>query len=206
MSSPSRHQRTTGHPSHHGSAAHQHHRRQSEDSLVLDVHELERRPGSMRTYHVDAVAPADLGTVVLAVPLASPVTVDLRLESVEEGIVATGTARARVTGECVRCLDPISDDVEVEFQELYVYPESDATDDEARRLDGDDLDLEPAVRDALVLDLPFQPTCRPDCPGLCPECGARLADDPGHDHGPPTDPRWAALADLAAARGHDGEQ
>jgi uncharacterized protein len=177
---------------------HQHqHQPHAENGLLLDVSELERRPGTLRTYHVDASAPADLGTAVLGVPEASPLTIDLRLESVAEGIVATGTAAARVAGECVRCLDPIANDVEVEFQELYVYPESDAAEDEAQRLDGDHLDLEPAVRDALVLSLPFQPTCQDDCPGLCPECGAKLADDPAHTHAPAVDPRWAALSELA---------
>jgi len=71
-----------------------------------------------------------------------------------------------------------------------------AEDDEAFRLDGDDLDLEPAVRDALVLALPFQPRCRPDCPGLCTICGAHLADDPEHTHDERIDPRWAALLEL----------
>jgi uncharacterized protein len=53
------------------------------------------------------------------------------------------------------------------------------------------------LRDAVVLALPFQPLCQDDCPGLCVECGARLADDPDHRHEDPTDPRWAALAELA---------
>lgn len=165
-------------------------------TFVLDTRELERRPGRMRRYHVDAVAPADLGTAVLGVPDGSPVVIDLRLESVTEGIVATGTVNAPVAGECVCCLDPIAYDAAVEFQELYVYPESEAEDDEAFRLDGDDLDLEPAVRDALVLALPFQPRCRPDCPGLCTVCGAHLADDPDHTHDERIDPRWAALLEL----------
>ena len=163
---------------------------------MLDTRQLERRPGQLRRYHVDAPAPEDLGTVVLAVETGSPVTIDLRLESVAEGIVATGTASARVHGECVRCLTEITADETVDFQELYVYPESDAEEDEALRLDGNDLDLEPAVRDALVLALPFQPLCRPDCPGLCPSCGARLADDPDHHHGDDVDPRWRALGNL----------
>ena len=67
-----------------------------------------------------------------------------------------------------------------------------------RRLEGDLLDLEPVLRDAVVLALPFQPLCRPDCLGLCPECGARLADDPDHTHDAPIDPRWAQLQQLAA--------
>ena len=65
-----------------------------------------------------------------------------------------------------------------------------------RELGDDDLvDLEPALRDTVVPALPFQPLCRPDCPGLCSECGARLADDPDHSH-ETLDPRWNALSGL----------
>ncbi len=117
-----------------------------------------------------------------------------------EGVLVTGTARADLTGECARCLEPLRDDVDVDLQELFVYEESDTAaddeDDDVSRLEGDLLDLEPLLRDAVVLSLPFQPLCRDDCPGLCTECGARLADDPGHQHDDAVDPRWAALGDL----------
>jgi uncharacterized protein len=169
--------------------------------LVLDTRELGRRPGSQRRVSFTAPAPADLGIEVLRVPEGSPVEFDLRLEAVMEGVLVTGTAQAELTGECVRCLEPLGDDVEVDFQELFAYEESDtatdAGDDDASRLEGDLLDLEPLLRDAVVLSLPFQPLCRDDCPGLCPECGARLADDPGHQHDEAIDPRWSALQGLA---------
>lgn len=118
----------------------------------------------------------------------------LRLESVMEGVLASGTARVLLDGECARCLDAIADDVDVALQELFVYPESDAEEDEAARLDGKLLDLESMLRDAIVLALPFRPVCRADCPGLCPECGTHLAEDLGHTHTEGSDPRWAALA------------
>ena len=141
-------------------------------------------------------APADLGIAILGVPEGSEVELTCLLESVLEGVLASGTAQVQVTGECARCLDPIGDSLAVEFQELYVYPESDAQDDEASRLHHELLDLEPALRDAVVLALPFRPVCQEDCPGLCAECGARLADDLQHNHGAPIDPRWAVLAAL----------
>ena len=112
---------------------------------------------------------------------------DLRLEAVMEGVLVSGTARGRAVGECVRCLEAMSEDVEVDVQELFVYPdkarvrdETDPASDEKDEyeLDGDLIDVEPVLRDAVVLALPFQPVCTPDCPGLCSECGARLADDP----------------------------
>ena len=116
-----------------------------------------------------------------------------------EGVLVTGTASVAVVGECARCLEPISEEIEVRFQELFVYDDREVDPDEeleVSKLQDDLVDLEPLLRDAVVLALPFQPLCQDDCPGLCVECGARLADDPDHTHGEPVDPRWAALATL----------
>jgi DUF177 domain-containing protein len=166
---------------------------------VLDTRELGRRPGSQREVSRTVPAPADLGIEVLRVPEGAPVELDLRTEAVMEGVLVTGTARAGLEGECVRCLEPISDEIEVRFQELFVYDDRQVDPDEeleVSKLQDDLVDLEPLLRDAVVLALPFQPLCQDDCPGLCAECGARLADDPDHTHGEPVDPRWAALATL----------
>jgi uncharacterized protein len=174
--------------------------------LVIDTRELGRRPGSQRKMSFSAEAPAELGIEVLRVPEGAPVEIDLRLEAVMEGVLVTGTAEADLEGECVRCLEPIEDTVHVDFQQLFVYddphkrggPDTWVEDEEdVSRLEDDLLDLEPVLRDTVVLALPFQPLCQPDCPGLCPECGARLADDPEHVHEDPIDPRWAGLTDLA---------
>ena len=148
-------------------------------------------------------APEDLGTVVIGIPEGSDLDLDLRLEAVMEGVLVTGLVRGQAVGECVRCLDEVTETVEVTLSELFVYPEraavaeqdGDEDDEDLRELDGDFLDLEPALRDAVVPMLPFQPVCRPDCPGLCSICGARLADEPGHSH-ETLDPRWAALGGL----------
>jgi uncharacterized protein len=143
-------------------------------------------------------APADLGIDVIGVPVGSDLDLEIRLESVAEGVLVTGTSRAHLVGECVRCLDPVEGEISTPFQELFFHAEQEvegADEDEILRLTGDQLDLEPVVRDSLVPALPLAPVCRDDCPGLCPECGARLADDPGHGH-EVIDPRWAALAEL----------
>lgn len=144
-----------------------------------------------------AEAPAELGIDVIGVPQGSPVEFDLRLESVVEGVLLTGTAEVRLAGQCVRCLVDLADTMVADFQELYVYPGNESgdaeTEDEIRHLEGDLLDLEPVLRDSVVLDLPFQPLCRPDCQGLCPECGADLNEDPEHSHDAPIDPRWSGL-------------
>jgi uncharacterized protein len=133
---------------------------------------------------------------VIGVPLGSPVELDLRLESVVEGVLVSGSAVVEVRGECVRCLGDVSDQLEVGIQELFVYPGMEPDDTLASRLAGDLIDLEPLLRDEVVLDLPFQPLCREDCSGLCVECGANLNDNPGHRHESRLDPRWAALHGL----------
>jgi uncharacterized protein len=164
--------------------------------LVLDTRELGRRPGAQRKLRFSVLAPEGLGTDVLGVPEGAALELDIRLESVVEGVLVSGSTRVLLVGECVRCLEPIESTLEVSFQELYAYPDSGVAADEAGRLEGDLIDLEPVIRDSVVLALPYQPVCRDDCPGLCPECGARLADEPGHRHESPIDPRWAALANL----------
>ncbi|WP_240181823.1 MULTISPECIES: YceD family protein [Nocardioides] len=169
---------------------------------MLDTRELGRRPGSQREVVRSVPAPAELGIEVLRVPEGSQVELDLRLEAVMEGVLVTGTAEAELEGECVRCLEKIEDELLVNFQELFVYADvkhdqsDEELDDEVSKLEGDLLDLEPLLREAVVLALPFQPLCQDDCPGLCVECGARLADDPDHGHDAAIDPRWAGLTAL----------
>jgi uncharacterized protein len=160
---------------------------------IVPVYDLTHRPGEMRERQVDAPASDDLGNAVIGVKAGTPVHVDVRLESLHDGILVSGDATATAEGECVRCLTEVSLPVEVEFQELFAYSLDEAFDYEVH---DDSVDLEPVVRDAVVLSLPFQPVCQEDCPGLCPECGVRLLDNPGHEHEAPTDPRWAALAGL----------
>lgn len=179
---------------------------------MLDTRELGRRPGSQREVSKTVQAPPDLGIEVLHVPEGAPVELDLRLEAVMEGVLVTGTAYAVLEGECVRCLEPIRDEIEVALQELYVYDDEghhragdDTEDDETSRLEDDLLDLEPLLRDAVVLALPFQPLCEDDCPGLCTECGARLKDDPDHTHEAAIDPRWGRLQDLQQGPELSGE-
>lgn len=164
---------------------------------VIDTRELGRRPGAMRTYHRDVPAPGGLDLDVVGVPEGSDVSVDVRLESVMEGVLVSGTAIAPVTGECARCLDPLTDRLEVELTELFAYPDTateESTDpDEVSRVVDDLVDIEPVVRDAVLLALPQAPLCREDCPGLCPECGGKR-DELGAEHRHETmDPRWGAL-------------
>ncbi|WP_460774374.1 YceD family protein [Microbacterium sp. GXF7504] len=149
----------------------------------------------MRETERDIVLTERWGEGLVAVDEGSTVELDARLESVHEGILVSGEAHAEYSGECGRCLTEIAEPVEVEFQELFAYPGKEANDFEVQ---DDHVDLETLVRDAIVLSLPFQPVCRPDCPGLDPVTGERLADNTAPEPEQPLDPRWAALADLVA--------
>jgi uncharacterized protein len=168
--------------------------------LVLDTKDLPRRPGVLRTVQRVAPAPADLGVELIGVPEGAELRMDLRLESVSEGVLVSGTVSGPVRGECGRCLRPIDDVVTVTVQELYAYEHSTtdetADDDEVGRMQGDLIDLEPALRDAVVLALPTNPLCRPDCPGLCPDCGVHRDDLPADHSHQQVDPRWAGLSQL----------
>ena len=175
--------------------------------FVLDIARLGMRPGSMMTVAETVSAPSRIGIELIAIPEGAPVALDLRLESVSEGVLVSGPVSAPPPGECSRCLNPVTGDVEIYLTELFAYPDSatEATtddDDEVGRVVDDMVDLEQPIIDAVGMQLPFSPVCRDDCPGLCPECGAPLADfenDPephGHDA---IDPRWAKLAAMKPA-------
>jgi uncharacterized protein len=173
--------------------------------LVIDAGQLPRAPGAMRTADRVVAAPKDLGLALIGVPEGADLRLHLRLESVTEGVLVSGNVTATAVGECGRCLRPISTDVDVSIQELFAYPDSttDATteEDEIGRLQGDLLDLEPVVRDAVVLALPGTPLCRDDCPGLCPDCGAHWDDLPADHRHRMEDPRWEKLKKLTMTEG-----
>ena len=173
--------------------------------LVIDTRELGRRPGSMREVHRAAPAPEGLGLVdLIGIPVGAELDLDLRLESVMEGVYVSGTVTGPLAGECGRCLEPVSDELTVRVQELFTYSDRDVAaasrgddeDDEVSHMQGDHLDLEPVLRDAVVLALPLTPLCREDCSGLCAECGERLDDLPDDHTHDVTDARWGALAGL----------
>ena len=155
----------------------------------------------MVTLRETVPSPSRIGVELIAIEPGAPLDLDLRVESVSEGVLVTGTVAAPTVGECARCLTTVRGQVEVVLTELFAYPQSttEATteDGEVGRVVDDTIDLEQSIIDAVALDLPFSPVCRPDCPGLCPECGVVLATEPGHHH-ERVDSRWAKLAGLLA--------
>lgn len=143
--------------------------------------------------------PDRIGAEMIGIAAESEVRLDLRLESVTEGVLVSGTVSGVTEGQCGRCLDPLEDSVSVYLTELFAYPDSEtdktADDEDVERIVDEEVDLEQTIIDAIATELPLSPVCRPDCPGLCQVCGVRLADaEPDHGHDV-IDPRWAKLAD-----------
>ena len=175
-----------------------HTRRSVDAGFVLDVRSLGRRAGTMKEIQRRVAAPSRIGPDLIAIPEGGEIDLDLRLEAVSEGVLVSGTVRADVVGECARCLESFQDSLELPITELFAYPDS-ATEQtteegEVYRVVDEHVDLEPAVVDAVVLGLPLQPLCSEDCPGLCAECGVRLAIAGTEHRHEILDPRWAGLA------------
>ena len=160
----------------------------------VSVRDIVHKPGRMREVEETAPFGEKVGEGLAAVLPDQPIELDVRLESVHEGILATGEASVTARATCSRCLVEFDLDVEVDFLELFAYAGASETD---YLVVDETVDLLPVVRDAIVLALPFQPVDRPDCSGLDPETGERL--EPGTVYVPTEsiDPRWAALQGFA---------
>jgi len=174
--------------------------RDTRSPLVFDVSRLGRRPGALQTVAQTVPSPSRIGLDLIAIEPGAPLDLDLRLESVSEGVLVSGTVAGPTAGECSRCLGPVSGDVEITLTELFAYPdsltESTTEEDEVGHVIDQTVDLEQPIVDAVGLALPFTPLCSPDCPGLCPQCGVALASaEPGHHHDQ-IDPRFAKLAGM----------
>jgi uncharacterized protein len=163
--------------------------------FTVNVRDLVGHPGEQREHELAFAAPEQYGEAVAVVPKDTPVKVKLRLESVHEGILTSGTIRTKASAECVRCLKPLALRVKVEFQELFAYSLADGFDYEVQ---DDHVDLEDTVRDAIVLSLPFQPVCADGCSEI--ELGDGITLVLADDESPSAiDPRWAALAGFAGS-------
>jgi uncharacterized protein len=127
-----------------------------------------------------------------------------------EGVLVSGSVSADVAGECARCLGPVIDHVDVDLTELYAYPDS-VTDEssdehEVSRIVDEKIDLEPAVRDAVLLELPTAPLCRDDCPGMVTTDPEAWAFVPAGTPRERIDPRWAGLAEKFGEPSEDPTQ
>ena len=173
----------------------------------LNTYELPRRAGEMREYELDIEIPEKVGVELISVPAGEIIEVDARLESVTEGVLLSAEIFAVAKGECGRCLDPVELVIEKRIQELYLYEkrverkkgakvEDDLEIEDELLMDGDVMDLESPIRDAIVLSLPSNPLCSDECAGLCPNCGGKWAELPENHAHELIDARWAGLAGL----------
>ncbi|HMR50032.1 MAG TPA: YceD family protein [Arachnia sp.] len=165
---------------------------------VIETHDVLRQAGSMKELRTVLPAPAELGTAVIGVPEGSDISLELKLEAVVDGVLARGRVDVQLHGSCSRCLSDVAYDDSFDLRELYFYPGKEVEEDESLVLD-ETVDLEVALRDAVVLELPFTPLCDEDCLGLCPDCGFNLNDDPAHEHGDRIDPRWEKLTGFTGS-------
>jgi uncharacterized protein len=161
---------------------------------TIPVHDLMHKPGNMRELTTELILEADLGAGLAQVNKGGSINLDLRLESVHEGIYVSGLLKTEAEAECSRCLDPVKVPIRVDIQELFAYSlqvEDDLV------IQDEQIDLEQVIVDSVVLNLPFTPICKADCLGLCSECGAKLNEDPDHAHEAKIDSRWTELQKFA---------
>lgn len=175
--------------------------------FTLSVRDIVHKPGRMREVEETAPFGDKVGEGLAAVLPDQPIELDVRLESVHEGILATGQARVTALATCSRCLTEFDLDLDVDFVELFAYDGASETD---YLVVDESVDMLPVVRDAVVLALPFQPVDRPDCAGLDPETGERLEPGTVHEPTETIDPRWAALqgfsSDVSDDESEEGAQ
>ena len=178
--------------------------------FILNTHDLPRRAGEMKEYQLDIPAHARIGIPLIAVPEGDLVELDIRLESVAQGVLARAEIYAVAHGECIRCLDPVEVVIDRKIQELYRYEPTnekgrkkrrededvDLEGEEELQMEGDLMDLEIPIIDAIILTLPVNPLCSDECLGLCPDCGEKWEKLPeGHAH-EVIDARWSGLDGL----------
>ncbi|MBV9661439.1 MAG: DUF177 domain-containing protein [Acidimicrobiales bacterium] len=165
---------------------------------LVPVTTLRRSLGNRREEHrYGRVGELRVGDTIVG--SGAEVEADAILDSVDGGVEVTATVAAPWASECRRCLKPVTGVLRAQVREMYRprgFGEQTDDDDETYPLGGEQLDLGPLVRDAILLELPIAPLCRPDCRGLCPTCGADLNEGPCGCPPPAGDPRWQVLDRL----------
>lgn len=188
--------------------------------FILNTHDLPRRAGEMKEYELDIEAPVRIGVPLIGIPEGDIIEADVRLESVTEGVLLSAEVYAVALGECIRCLDPVEQVIDRKIQELYRYEPTNEKGRKKRRededvdldaedelqMEGDLMNLEMPIIDAIILALSVNPLCDEECMGLCPDCGEKwesLPDDHRHEV---VDARWSGLASLLEKPADFGNQ
>lgn len=175
--------------------------------FLLNTFELPRRAGEMREYQLDIEAHTRIGVPLIAVPEGDVIELDARLESVTQGVLVSAEIYAIAHGECIRCLDPVEVIVDRKIQELYRYEPTNEKGRKKRRededvdlegedelqMEGDLMNLEIPIIDAIILTLPVNPLCSEECLGLCQGCGEKWVNLPQDHIHEVIDARWSGL-------------
>ncbi|HEX2052661.1 MAG TPA: DUF177 domain-containing protein [Actinomycetota bacterium] len=174
--------------------------------LEVDVSSLAGNPGSTRELSSSGTVEgfrSGMGWV----EDEDPVHIDLLLRSAGDGIEVTGDAWGKLHLSCSRCLIEFVQDFQLQLNEKFWFDPAAAEAEEGYEVRDHVIDLEPMLRDAIVLSIPMTPVHAEDCKGLCPECGADLnTSDCGHAE-QKVDVRWAPLQKLMASQlGGDNEE
>ena len=181
---------------------------------VISLIDLPRQEGAHMVWEQCLRASEDIGVEMIGVRRGEDIDIRLTLASVSEGVYVSGVVTTPVHGQCSRCLRDIDTEIREDIAELVLYPErydalvaqGDEDASQAHVVVDEQIDIEPIIRDAIVLSLPFVPVCREDCRGLCPECGNAFDDMPdNHHHEAPYDGRFDALAALEARMRESGQ-
>ena len=195
----------------------------TEDSpWAVSVAQVASRPGQSKEIDATFPAPSGIGDEIVGVDEGTDVSVVGSFDSIVDGLIRNARISAPVHAECTRCLKPIQRDWTVNVTSFFPYEDKSAAgkggkagkngkEEEVDIIAGEDeaedtyplldggawADLEALLRDTLVEELPLQPLCKPDCKGLCSQCGIDLNENPDHQHDM-TDIRFAALEGLKA--------
>ena len=162
-------------------------------ALVVDITPLKRKTGAQHQF-VLSLAPPEGAELTTAEVRATHLHLDLKLEFVGEELIAQGRITVDWTGPCRRCLEDQNDTTTVELREVF---EKRPTEGETYALAENEVDLEPMVRETVLLNLPVAPLCSDDCAGPDPSrFPTTVVADPEPDTEPPADPRWAALSEI----------
>jgi uncharacterized protein len=156
--------------------------------FVVHVARLKRQLGHRIEEHVSAPI-AGLEITGSKVPEDSDVEVDVVIEAVAGGVEVSGTVESSWVGACRRCLEVATGRLVVPVRELFTEG---GDGEEMYPLVDDKIDLEVLAHDAVLLELPAAPLCRPDCKGLCAMCGTELNDATCNCKAP-VDARFAVL-------------
>jgi uncharacterized protein len=161
---------------------------------TFDLAGLKLSPGEGRRLDLEvALGEFDFSDERYGTPATVPVQLDVS-RMVGGGYSLRLRFESQISGPCMRCLEAAAPVTEVDARE--VDQPGGGEELTSPYVDGDELDLRAWARDAYALALPAQVLCRPECLGLCPQCGADLNAEPDHAHEAAPDSRWAKLREL----------